>query len=277
MTDILEHENMVRLGFFLGVFIFICLWEWLRPRRKLTQNKLHRWPSNLGVVAISALFLRVVFSTTAVGFAFLVQSKAWGFFNIFDFSVVFASVCSVVFLDLAIYLQHVMFHAVPAFWRLHRMHHSDLDFDVTTGLRFHPIEIILSMGIKFAVILLIGAPPIAVLVFEVLLNAMAMFNHGNIYLPAKVDKYLRWLIVTPDMHRVHHSIRAEETNSNFGFNLSWWDQLLGTYRGFPQDGHETMTIGIKSFRKPFYSKLHWLLIQPFLTEKNELPRVRDIA
>ena len=170
---------------------------------------------------------------------------------------------SVLALDLAIYLQHLMFHAVPLFWRLHRVHHADLDFDVTTGARFHPVEIVLSMLIKFAVILALGPPALAVLLFEVLLNATSMFNHGNVRLPARVDRVLRWLVVTPDMHRVHHSVDPRETNSNFGFNVPWWDRLFGTYRAQPQAGHDAMTIGIEQFRVPRELWLDRMLLQPF--------------
>ena len=166
-------------------------------------------------------------------------------------------------LDLAIYLQHVLFHAVPALWRLHRMHHADLEFDVTTGARFHPIEILLSMGIKLGVVAALGAPAIAVLIFEVLLNATSMFNHSNVRMPVWIDRVLRWIVVTPDMHRVHHSIVARETNSNFGFNLPWWDRLFGTYRDQPAAGHEAMTIGIEQFREPAEQRLDRMLTQPF--------------
>jgi sterol desaturase/sphingolipid hydroxylase (fatty acid hydroxylase superfamily) len=174
-----------------------------------------------------------------------------------------AVVTSVVLLDVAIYLQHVMFHAVPALWGVHRMHHADLDFDVTTGARFHPIEIVLSMLMKFGVVVALGTPALGVLVFEVLLNATSMFNHGNARLPAQLDRYLRWFVVTPDMHRVHHSIVVGETNSNFGFNLPWWDRLLGTYRDQPAAGHEGMTIGIEQFREARELWLDRMLLQPF--------------
>jgi sterol desaturase/sphingolipid hydroxylase (fatty acid hydroxylase superfamily) len=172
-------------------------------------------------------------------------------------------VASVVLLDLAIYLPHVMFHAVPALWRMHRMHHADLDFDVATGVRFHPIEILLSMLVKFGVVVALGASALGVLIFEILLNATSMFNHGNVHIPLQLDRYLRWLVVTPDMHRVHHSIVVGETNSNFGFNLPWWDRLLGTYRDQPAAGHDRMTIGIEQFHEPRELWLDRLLLQPF--------------
>ena len=174
---------------------------------------------------------------------------------------------SIMILDLTIYWQHVFFHKFPLLWRLHRMHHSDLDFDVSTGARFHPIEIILSMLIKITVIILLGAPPLAVLIFEILLNAMAMFNHGNIFLPPKLDALLKIFVVTPDMHRIHHSIRIDETNSNFGFNIALWDRIFGTYISYSKDGQEGIIIGINQLRSPKYLKLHWLLIQPFLKIK----------
>ncbi len=276
LESAIQNEPFIRLGFFFAVLAAISLWELLRPRRKLTQRKIVRWYSNLGIVALNTFLLRVVFPISAVGFALIVQKNSWGLFHNVEVSFALAVTISVIFLDLAIYLQHVMFHAVPALWRLHRMHHADLDIDVTTGSRFHPLEILLSMGIKFAVITLLGAPPIAVLIFEVLLNATAMFNHGNIYLPANLDRVLRRIVVTPDMHRIHHSIYVDETNSNFGFNLPWWDRLLGTYREIPKDGHLGMTIGIDLFRERKYLNFHWLLIQPFLSEKNRDSSKNDV-
>jgi sterol desaturase/sphingolipid hydroxylase (fatty acid hydroxylase superfamily) len=182
--------------------------------------------------------------------ALFAQAQGWGLFNTYAVPAWAAIAASIVALDLAIYLQHVLFHAVPALWRLHRVHHADLDFDVTTGARFHPLEIVLSMLIKFAAIAVLGAPAVAVLVFEVLLNALAMFNHANVRIPAPIDRALRVVLVTPDMHRVHHSIEGDETDSNFGFNLSLWDRLFGTYRAGPRAGHEAMTIGIREFRDP---------------------------
>jgi sterol desaturase/sphingolipid hydroxylase (fatty acid hydroxylase superfamily) len=179
-----------------------------------------------------------------------------------------AVLLSILLLDLAIYLQHVLFHAVPGLWRLHRMHHADLEFDVTTGLRFHPVEIVLSMVIKLAVVAALGAPAVAVLLFEVLLNATALFNHGTIRLPAGWDRVLRWVMVTPDMHRVHHSVIPAETNSNFGFNLPWWDRLLGTYRAQPKAGHDGMTIGIKQFRTRRDLWLDRMLLQPLRSPAN---------
>ena len=219
--------------------------------------------------------MRLTFPVVAVGLALVAQERGWGLFNVLDVPAWVAFLVSVLALDLAIYLQHVMFHAVPALWRLHRMHHADLEFDVTTGLRFHPIEILLSMGIKLAVVAALGPPAVAVLVFEVLLNATAMFNHSNIRIPAAIDRLLRLIVVTPDMHRVHHSIHPSETNSNFGFNLPWWDRLLGTYRPQPLDGHEAMTIGIEQFRTRRDLWLDRMLIQPALGPASGYPINRE--
>jgi sterol desaturase/sphingolipid hydroxylase (fatty acid hydroxylase superfamily) len=249
MNDfILNHEPAIRLACFFGIFAIMAVWELLAPRRRLSQPKARRWFNNLGLVVFNTALLRLAFPLAAVGMATTAGLNDWGLFNRVEAPGWLALIASVVILDGAIYLQHVMFHAVPLFWRLHRVHHADLDFDVTTGSRFHPVEILLSMLIKFAVIVLLGPPVVAVVVFEVLLNATAMFNHSNVRLPAPLDAFLRWVIVTPDMHRVHHSHLEYETNSNFGFNLSVWDRLFGTYRNQPEEGHEGMVIGIDTFR-----------------------------
>jgi sterol desaturase/sphingolipid hydroxylase (fatty acid hydroxylase superfamily) len=206
-----------------------------------------------------------------VGLALLGEARGWGLLNTLALPDWLSLALAVLLLDLVIYLQHVMFHAVPALWRLHRMHHADLDLDVTTGARFHPIEILLSMGLKLAAVAALGAPALAVLVFEVLLNATAMFNHANLKIPVALDRVLRWVIVTPDMHRVHHSVVPRETNSNFGFNLPWWDRLLGTYRAQPAAGHEAMTIGLEAFRAPRDLRLDRMLVQPFRGETGRQP------
>jgi sterol desaturase/sphingolipid hydroxylase (fatty acid hydroxylase superfamily) len=247
---VLANEAPIRMGCFVGVLAVMALWEVLAPRRALTVSKTVRWANNLGLVFFNSFLLRLIFPAAAVGMAAFASSQGWGIFNYYETPVWLAVVVSVVAMDFIIYLQHVMTHAVPALWRLHRMHHADLDFDVTTGARFHPVEIILSMLIKFAAILVLGPPVIAVLVFEVLLNATAMFNHGNVRLPPGLDRLLRWMVVTPDMHRVHHSVEDDEANSNFGFNLPWWDRLLGTYRAQPRAGHTGMIIGIHKYRTP---------------------------
>ena len=259
---LLANEPLIRMTLFLGILGVMAIWEVALPRRRREIPRLIRWTNNFGVVVLDTVLVRLAFPIVAVGMAILAAERGWGLFNVFEIPFWLAFILSVLALDLAIYLQHVMFHAVPAFWRLHRMHHADLEFDVSTGLRFHPIEILLSMGIKLAVVTVLGPPAIAVLVFEVLLNATSMFNHANIHIPERIDRVLRLFVVTPDMHRVHHSILPSETNSNFGFNLPWWDRLLGTYRPQPRKGHDGMTIGIEQFRTPRDLWLDRMLIQP---------------
>jgi len=269
-SSIVENEITIRLGFFFGVFFIMAAWEIFAPRRRLLLPKLMRWSNNLVLVFINSLLLRLLFPAAAVGMAISAETRGWGLFNYYDVAFPVAVIVSVVIMDAMIYLQHVMVHAIPVLWRLHRVHHADPDFDVTTGARFHPLEIILSMLIKFAVIILLGPPVIAVILFEVLLNATAMFNHSNVRLNTTFDKYLRLLVVTPDMHRVHHSVEEDETNSNFGFNLPWWDRLFGTYREQPRAGHENMTIGIHDFNQPNQvSWLHSMLIMPFIGKISE--------
>ena len=263
-AEIQEYEPIIRLSAFLGIFAVMALWEFAAPRRKRTFSRLTRWPNNLGIVAFNTVVLRVLFPTAAVGVALAAKANGWGLFNVFALPEWLAVVLAVIIMDFAIYLQHVLVHAVPALWRLHRMHHADLDYDVTTGARFHPIEIVISMGLKLMVVSALGAPALAVLIFEVVLNATAMFNHGNVRIPLGLDRVLRWILVTPDMHRVHHSVIPQETNSNFGFNLPWWDRLFGTYTAQPKDGHEGMTIGIEQFREGRDLRLDRMLIQPFL-------------
>lgn len=206
-----------------------------------------------------------------MGMAGLAQERGWGLFNNYPVPYAAAVVLSILALDLVIYFQHVMFHAVPLLWRMHRMHHADLDFDLTTGVRFHPFEIVISLGIKIGAVALLGAPILAVLLFEILLNATSIFNHANWRLPLGLDRVLRWFVVTPDMHRVHHSVHRDETNSNFGFNLPWWDRVFGTYRAQPREGHERMTIGLTQFRDPRQLHLWRLLIQPFIGDASDYP------
>lgn len=272
MTNfLLANEPTLRLAVFLGVLIAMAIWEVAAPRRRREIPRLIRWSNNLGLVVIDTLLVRLTFPVVAVGLAVMAEARGWGLFNVFDVPAWLAFILSILALDLAIYLQHVMFHAVPALWRLHRVHHADLEFDVSTGLRFHPVEILLSMGIKLAAVAVLGPPAVAVLVFEVILNATAMFNHSNIRIPAALDRMLRLVVVTPDMHRVHHSVIPAETNSNFGFNLPWWDRLLGTYRAQPQAGHEGMTIGIKQFRTPRDLWLDRMLLQPLRGAASDYP------
>jgi sterol desaturase/sphingolipid hydroxylase (fatty acid hydroxylase superfamily) len=252
----------------------MALWEMIAPRRN-DVTRLVRWTSNLGIVVVNTVVLRLVFPAAAVGFAAWAETQGWGLFNAVGAPFWLAFVLSLAALDFAIYIQHVMFHAVPALWRLHRMHHADLGFDVTTGLRFHPIEILLSMGFKIAVLAALGAPAAAVLVFEVVLNATAMFNHGNVRMPHRLDALLRLFVVTPDMHRVHHSIVPAETNSNFGFNIPWWDRLCGTYRAQPAAGHDGMTIGIEQFRTARDQWLDRMLVQPAIGPASGYPINRN--
>jgi len=256
---LLAREPLIRLSAFAAILAAMATWELVAPRRGQQITRGRRWPNNLGVVAVDTLLVRLVFPTAAVGMALVAEERGWGVFQAFEVPYPLALVASVILLDLAIYLQHVPFHAVPALWRLHRMHHADLEVDVTTGIRFHPIEILLSMLIKFGVVAALGTPAAAVLVFEVLLNATSMFNHGNVRLSERLDRVLRWIVVTPEMHRVHHSIVTRETNSNFGFNLPWWDRVLGTYRAQPEAGHEGMTLGISQFRNPEELRLDRML------------------
>jgi sterol desaturase/sphingolipid hydroxylase (fatty acid hydroxylase superfamily) len=253
------------------VFAGVALWEALAPRRSPAVPRPKRWPSNLGILFLDVLVLRVVAPGAAVAVAITAQNGQWGLLNSLSLPVWIAIPAGIVLLDLAIYFQHVMFHAVPTLWRLHRVHHADPEFDVTTGTRFHPVEILLSTAIKCGAVAASGAPPVAVLVFELLLNATAMFNHANASLPAWLDRVMRLIVVTPDMHRVHHSIRYEESSSNFGFNLPWWDRLFGTYRPQPKLGHEGMTIGVDAFRSADDSRLERLLVQPFKDTPGQYP------
>jgi sterol desaturase/sphingolipid hydroxylase (fatty acid hydroxylase superfamily) len=273
-VTIFASEPFVRLGIFAAVLAAMAIWEFVGPRRPQALGRGRRWPGNLGVVVVDTLLVRLLFPTSAVGFALLMESQGFGLFNAVAAPYWIAVVVSAVLLDLAIYFQHVAFHAVPVLWRLHRMHHADLEFDVTTGVRFHPIEILISMAIKFAAIAALGAPALAVLIFEVLLNATSMFSHSNVRMPLGLDRVLRWLVVTPDMHRVHHSIVKRETNSNFGFNLPWWDRLFGTYRDQPVAGHEGMAIGIDQFRDPGELRLDRMLIQPFREGTGDYPMLK---
>lgn len=246
---VMHYEKEIRMSFFFGMLIIIGLWELVSPRRVLIASKLTRWVNNLGLVFLNSFMVRLVFPVAAIGVAALAQEKSWGLLNNIEVSMWLAAVIAVVIMDLVIYIQHVMVHSIPLLWRLHRVHHADPDYDVTTGSRFHTLEIILSMGIKLCTIVLLGPPIFAVIIFEVILNATAMFNHGNIRLNSKVDKVLRLFLVTPDMHRVHHSVEDDETNSNFGFSLPWWDRIFGTYRAQPRAGHIAMEIGIHKFKQ----------------------------
>lgn len=267
----IEFEDLIRIGAFFVVFVAVALWEVFAPRRRPAFGRRARWPHNIGLLLINVILLRVVAPGAAIAVAMTAEAGGWGLLNAIPFPAWLAVPVGVVVLDLAIYFQHVMFHAVPTLWRLHRVHHADLEFDVTTGSRFHPFEILVSTAIKCAAVAASGAPAISVLIFEVLLNATAMFNHANASLPARIDRWLRWLVVTPDMHRVHHSVRYEESSSNFGFNLPWWDRLFGTYRAQPKLGHAAMNIGVDAFRSPEESRLDRLLLQPLRDTPGQYP------
>lgn len=274
MTGWLEQGVLLRFIPFVGIFALMAVWEVMAPRRTLKVARPYRWMNNLALVALNSLMLRLVFPGAAVGVALWVDTRGCGLFHLAplsEWAPWLKLIIGVLVLDFAIWIQHVLFHAVPVLWRLHRLHHADQDFDVTTGLRFHPLEILLSMVIKAGVILMLGIPVAAVLFFEILLNATSMFNHGNVHIPARLDRWLRWLVVSPDMHRVHHSWYPDETNANFGFNLPWWDRLLGTYRAQPRDGHLKMTIGIHQFRERRDLRLDRLLIQPFVGPVQSYP------
>jgi sterol desaturase/sphingolipid hydroxylase (fatty acid hydroxylase superfamily) len=266
-----NQELLVRFGFFIGILILMSLWEISAPRRPLITSKMARWIGNLGLVLIDSISVRLVFPTALMGMVLLAQQRSWGLFNQFEMPYLLEVILGVLILDFAIYLQHLMFHAVPLFWRLHMVHHSDMDFDVTTGVRFHPIEIILSMGIKMVVVILIGPPALAVPIFEILLNGTSMFNHGNVRYSITVDSVLRLLVVTPEMHRVHHSNIRWETNCNFGFNFPWWDRLFGTYRAQPAKGHLEMTIGLDQYKDPNKLTLPWLIALPFIGKMGRYP------
>lgn len=268
---ITTHETAVRMGFFFGVLILMAVWEVLAPRRAANVSKIVRWGNNLGLVVFNSVLLRLIFPTAAVGVTIFASEHSWGLLNYVQLPSVAAVAISIVVMDFVIYVQHILMHAIPALWRLHRVHHADLDYDFTTGVRFHPLEIIVSMLIKFVAILLLGPPVAAVVIFEIILNASSMFNHGNIKLPAALDRILRLLIVTPDMHRIHHSVEEDESNQNFGFNLSLWDRFFGTYRKQPRAGHEEMVVGIQNYRGlRDVTLIQGLLLLPFRNKPDEL-------
>lgn len=269
--DWLGTETLIRASVFLCVFALLATIEVLAPRRRLTVSKIQRWCTNLIMVALNPLAVALLFPLLPIGLALLASEQNWGLLNQFAMSSWLKVVLGFLLLDLTVYSQHVLHHALPLLWRLHMVHHADLDFDVTTGLRFHPVEIIISMAIKLAAVAALGAPPVAVLLFEVALNATSMFNHSNIRIPLKVDQVLRLLVVTPDMHRVHHSVIIQETNSNFGFNLPWWDRLFGTYKDQPDKGHMDMVIGLAQFRDQRKLSMPRLLILPFVGVPGQVP------
>ena len=260
---LLSEEAVLRLSIFLVLFAIFAIWEIMAPRRNQSYSKVTRWFNNLSISAINVLTTRLLAPFTVIFVALYAQSSGFGLLNVIEAPAMISIVIAVLLLDFSIYIQHIIFHKVDFLWRLHRMHHADLEFDVTTAIRFHPVEIVFSLAIKMLVVLAIGAPAIAVVIFEVLLNGTSVFNHANIHIPTSIDKILRLFVVTPDMHRVHHSIIRKETDSNFGFNLPWWDYIFRTYRAQPELGHSGMTIGIEQFREQRELWLDRLLLQPF--------------
>ena len=257
-----NHEGAVRIGAFLGIFAVMALWELLRPRRALVAPKANRWGTNVGIVVLDTLIVRILFPLAAVGAALDASAKGWGLFNWLDWPGWIEVTLAIVAFDCLIYWQHVLSHRIPILWRLHRVHHSDRDIDVSTAIRFHPVEIALSMLLKIGAVYVLGPSALAVILFEVILNGCALFNHSNVKLPGWADRVLRLLVVTPDMHRVHHSVIHRETDANFGFNLPWWDRLFGTYVAQPEKGHEGMTIGLNEFQDERPWRLGWSLMLP---------------
>lgn len=267
----MKSELGIRLGFFFGIFCIVGLLEILAPRRVARIPRKGRWFANLVILGLNPLSVRLIFPVLPVTMALLATERHWGLLNNLDLPYWVKVAIGVIALDFSIYLQHILHHAVPTLWRLHMVHHADLDFDLTTGLRFHPIEIVISMGIKLMTVAALGPPVLAVLIFEVALNATSMFNHSNIHVPIAVDRVLRLFVVTPDMHRVHHSVIIRETNSNYGFNSPWWDRLFGTYKDQPEKGHEEMTIGLSQFRDPKRLTLPCLILLPFIGDPGGVP------
>ena len=276
MSDfIVTHEPTLRLSFFVGALIAMAAWESFLPRRMRTISRWIRWPSNVGLVALNTVVARLLLPGVAVAVALSGERHSFGLLNAIAFPAWARAAIAIVLLDLAIYAQHLIFHAVPVLWRFHRVHHADLDFDVTTGSRFHTGEILISAAYKIALVFVLGVPAATFIVFEILLNATSSFSHGNARLPPILDRILRAVVVTPDMHRVHHSVLRAETNSNFGFNLSCWDRLFRTYRAEPTKGHATMTIGLDSFRDVADLRLDRMLVQPFIEAPGRYPIWND--
>jgi len=265
----MSEEALPRLLAFISVFVILATMERLLPRRVLTVPRRGRWFANLGMLALNPISVYLVFPLLPVGVALWTQEQGWGLFNLVSLPFVLKVAITILVLDFVVYLQHVFFHALPLFWRMHMVHHADVNFDFTTGVRFHPFEIVISMGLKLSAVVLLGAPVLGVLLFEIVLNATSMFNHSNIHIPEGLDRYLRLLVVTPDMHRVHHSVIIRETNSNYGFNLPWWDRMLGTYKAQPEKGHRDMTIGIARYRDQL--GLGRLLLMPLVEKPGPVP------
>ncbi len=256
-------EASIRLAIFFAVFGAMALWEFLDPWRDAKQGRAVRWPANLGIFAVDIVVARIVFPASAVGVAIWAQGQGYGLFPLLGLPSMAAGIVGFIALDLMVYAQHVMFHRLPVFWRVHRMHHADTELDVTSGFRFHPVEIIVSLATKAALIIILGVPPGAVIIFEIVLNGMALYNHSNVRLPESIERVLRWFVVTPEMHIIHHSTQRAETDSNFGFNLAIWDRLFGTYAHRPAAGYDGMVVGLDEFRDISEQRLDKLVTQPF--------------
>ena len=257
-------EGVIRLSIFFSLLLVIGIWEAVAPRRERTQSFVVRWANNFAIVVLNTALLRVVFPTALVGFAVYFESIGWGILNTLSLPLWLEILLVLVVLDFVIYWQHVIFHQVPFLWRVHRMHHTDVDFDVSTGVRFHPIEILFSMIIKIVVVAPLGPAPLAVMLFEIILNGSSLFSHGNVRIPVKADRLIRFFLVTPDMHRVHHSADKIETDSNFGFCLSFWDRLFSPYRDQPEQTHTAMTLGLNDYRSKRWQNVWSLLRLPFV-------------
>ncbi|HHL42504.1 MAG TPA: sterol desaturase family protein [Hellea balneolensis] len=264
-----SHETEIRLSVFVGVLAAMIGLETVFERKKRVEPRLLRWATNLGIVVIYTIVLRLIFPVAAMGTAVYAQAHGYGLLNLVALPIWGHILLSAVVLDLAVYFQHIASHKVGIFWKFHQVHHADRDIDATTGIRFHPVEIVLSMLYKMLVVLALGPHVVGVFIFEVVLNGSAMFNHANIRLPLWLDKIVRTVFVTPDMHRVHHSIYREETDSNYGFNLSIWDRIFRTYIPNPKDGHEKMVIGLPMYQDHKPSNLVWCLALPFHRKTNE--------
>ena len=264
---IANHEPTIRLSFFLGTLGVVGIWQSFAPKRPPSVSTIWRWLNNFGVTFFNTLLLRLLFPFLAVGLAAVAAENGWGLLNLIDLPIAFSILIAVIIQDLVIYWQHVIFHRVGFLWRFHKMHHADIDYDVSTGARFHPVEIILSMLLKLGVVVVLGPPVVAVIIFEILLSSIAMFNHANAGLPASLDKIARKFIVTPDMHRVHHSVIRSEHNCNYGFNMPWWDYIFRTYQAQPSAGHEKMTIGLEEYQEDRKQSIFWMLALPFRRSK----------
>ncbi|MDF0666758.1 MAG: sterol desaturase family protein [Nitrospira sp.] len=258
-------QDTIRIGSYLSVLILMALWELMAPRRPLTVSKLYRWGGNLTIVALNTVIARLLFMGGAVSVAVATQDWGWGLLYLVEGPVWLETATAILALDFIIYWQHRLFHSVPLLWRFHMVHHSDLDLDVTSGVRFHPVEIMLSLVVKTMAVMAVGASPFAVVIFEVVLNATSLFNHSNVAMPQGLERLLRWVVVTPDMHRVHHSQDVPETNSNYGFNVSWWDRSFGTYCPAPALGHLGMNIGLEYLGPTVCLNLFRMLRLPFVT------------